>query len=272
MNILQGRRAGNFGEATPLAFHDAGKDDMSPDIASLFASALDLDKLHAEGDRSINASVHGRYGHKAGWYGRQWFIPLPQASYEALPIPRMSFTIQAYLVAVISIETPGPRSATLVGPLGRREKLVLPISFLQAVLDDDLGQFEVVAKNGTHTGWTVPGFKEALRLPNDFTAQLARMLRLKSVAAWLLEFGSEGKAIAPLVAGSLLGLQFHGVIAPLPIGKQPYSREIVVNDLTRMFGSARAAEMFERGAPYLKSSMTNDEAVSLIIKEAGRWY
>jgi hypothetical protein len=85
-------------------------------------------------------------------------------------------------------------------------------------------------------------------------------------------FGSEGEAVAPLVVGSLLGLQFHGTTAPLPIGEQPFQREVVIDTLTRMFGSARAAEMFEKSAPYLKSSMTNEEAVSFILKETGRGY
>jgi hypothetical protein len=272
MKILQGRRIGDFAEAAILALHDAGKDDMSLDIAHLFTSALDLDKLRAEAERSINASVRGRYGRRAGWSGRQWFVPLPQPSYESSPIPRMSFVILAYLVAAISIDTQdwSSRSAILVGPLNRHENLLLPIAFLQTILDDDLSQFEVASKDGAHTGWTVPGFKEPVQLANDFVTQLSRMLGLKSVAAWLLDFGATGKTIAPQVVGSLLGLQFHDVITPLPVGKQPYRREVVIADLTQMFGSARAAEMFERAAPHLKASMTNNEAVTMIIKEDGR--
>jgi hypothetical protein len=92
---------------------------------------------------------------------------------------------------------------------------------------------------------------------------------VRCVAAWLMDFGSEGKTIAPQVVGSLLGLQFHDVITPLPVGKQPYRREMVIAELTRMFGSAFAAEMFAGMAPHLKASMTNDEAISLIIKESG---
>jgi hypothetical protein len=271
MKILKGRRIGDFAEAAILALHDAGKDDMSLDIAGLFTSALDLDRLRAEAERNINASVHSRYGQRAGWSGRQWFVPLPQPSYESSPIPRMSFVIPAYLVAAISINTQdwSSRSAILVGPLNRREKLLFPIAFLQAILDDDMSQFEVASKDGAHTGWTVPGFKEPVQLANDFVAQLSRMLRLKTVAAWLLDFGAAGKTIAPQVVGSLLGLQFHDVITPLPIERQPYRREVVIADLTQMFGSARAAEMFERAAPHLKAGMTNNEAVTMIIKEDG---
>jgi hypothetical protein len=272
LKMLPGKRAADFDEAAIIALHDAGKDEMTLDIARLFTPALDLDRLRAEGEKSINAGVHTKYGHRARWSGRQWFVPVPQPSYDSSPVPHMSFAIQAYLVAAIRVDTPdwSSRSATIVGLLNKREKLVLPISLLQAILDDDLGQFEVASKDGAHTGWTIPGFKEALRLPNDFIAQLSRMLRLKSVAAWLLDFGAAGKAIAPQVVGALIGLQFHDVITPLPVGKQPYRREVVIADLTQMFGSARAAEMFERAAPHLKASMTNNEAVAMIIKEDGR--
>lgn len=271
MKMLSGKRVVDFDEAAILALADAGKDDMTLGIARLFSPALDLDRLRTEGEKSINASVHGKYGPRAAWSGRQWFVPLPQPSYNSSPIPLMSFAIPAYLVAAISIQTPdwSSRSATIISLLNRREKLLLPLSFLQAILDDDLGQFEVASKDGAHTGWTIAGLKEPLRLPNEFVAQLSRMLKLKCVADWLLDFGSEGKTVVPQVAGSLLGLQFHDVITPLPVGKQPYRREAVIAELTQLFGSARAAEMFERGAPHLKASMTNDEAVTMIIKEDG---
>lgn len=270
MKILSGKRVVDFDEAAIVALHDAGKDDMTLDIAHLFTPALDFDKLRSEAEKSVNASVHGKYGQRATWSGHQWFVPVPQPGYDSSPIPLMSFAIPAYLVAAISIETSGflSRPATVMGPLNRREKLLLPISFLQAILDDNLAQFEVASRDGAHTGWTVPGLKEALRLPNEFVGQLSRMLR-RCVTSWLLDFGSEGKIVAPQVVGSLLGLQFHDVIMPVPIGKQPYRREVVIAELTRLFGSALAAEMFERTAPHLKASMSNDEVVSMIIKENG---
>jgi hypothetical protein len=109
-------------------------------------------------------------------------------------------------------------------------------------------------------------------LPDGFLTELSAVLRLKSVAAWLLDFGFQGKAIAPLIVGSLLGLQFHDVITPLPVGEQPLKRETVLDRLTRMYGSARAGEMFEQAAPYLKSSVSNDEAIRVIHEIVGRRY
>jgi len=273
MKILVGRRADNLAEATLLALREAGKGDLSPDIANVFASVIDADKLRIEAERSINTAVHGRYGRGARWYGRRWYIPLPQPRYDAQPVPRVTFTVQGYLVATTTARTKDDSyHATPVGPTAKPEKLTLPISFLQAILDDELEQFEIVGRDGKYTSWNVPGLKEALRLPNDFVAGLSAMLRLKSVASWLLEFGPEGEAVAPLVVGSLLGLQFGATAAPPPTWEQPFQREIAIDTLTRMFGSARAAEMFQKWAPYLKSSMTNEEAVSFILKQEGRRY
>ena len=76
MKMLQGRRIGDFAEAAILAFHDTGKDDMSLDIANLFTSALDRDRLRAEAERGINVSVHGKYGQRAAWSGRQRFVKI----------------------------------------------------------------------------------------------------------------------------------------------------------------------------------------------------
>jgi hypothetical protein len=273
MKILPDRRADSFEKATILAFQEAGKGDLSPDVATVFASAIDSEKISVEAERTINTTVHGRYGRSARWHGQPWLIPLPQPRYDVQPIPRITFSVQGYLVAPIMVKTTGDSyRATVVGPVGKPERLILPIPFLQAILDDDLGQFELVGRDGRYTSWNVPGLTEALRLPDDFVTCLSAVLRLKSAVSWLLGFGSAGKAIAPLTAGSLLGLQFHGLTRPLSVGEQSFQREVVIDTLTRMFGSARAAEMFEKSAPYLKSSMSNEEAVSLIIKEAGRMY
>lgn len=268
MNILKGNQADTFEEAAVLAFCDAGKGELSPQIATIFVSAIDAAKFNAEAERSINAAVHSRYGRSATWYGKKWLIPLPQPRYDARPIPQLTFMVQGYTVAAGTMETRDTAyRVTLVGPVDKSARLILPISFLQAILDDDLEQFELMGRDGAHTSWNVPGLRQALRLPNDFIARLGAALRLKSVVSWLLDFGPEGKAVAPLVAGSLLGLQFHGITRPLPIREQQFQREVVIAELTRMYGSARAAEMFEKCAPYLKSSMSNHEAVSLILKE-----
>jgi len=139
MKILAGRRADNLDEATLLAIQEAGKGDLSPEVAPVFASVIDADRLRAEAERGINTAVHGRYGRGARWRGRQWFIPLPQPRYDAQPIPQVTFAVQGYLIATITVETTDDSyRATLVGPAGKPERLTLPVSFLQAILDDEL--------------------------------------------------------------------------------------------------------------------------------------
>jgi len=272
MKMLPYRKAGNFREATILAFEESGRDDISPDIANLFASMMDSDKLRAEADKSVNGTIHGIYGRSVGWYGKWWLVPLPQLAYDALPTPRITFSIQAYLAGTITVKTTdGSNRSTLVSPTGKPEKLVLPMSFLQALLDDDLERFEIIGKDGRYTVWNIPGLKEPLRLPDDFISRLSAMLRLKSVASWLLDFGSEGKAIAPLVIGSLLGLQFQSTARDIPLAQQPCTHERLVTALEAMVYTAAEAELLiGRASPELRADHTVEEALRIVLQYAGK--
>ena len=58
------------------------------------------------------------------------------------------------------------------------EGMTFPIVLLQAVLDDDLSRFAVLARSATHTTWEIPGFKP-VRLPDDFIARLSDVLKRK---------------------------------------------------------------------------------------------
>lgn len=271
MKILQGTRAGSFREATLLAFQESGLGDMSPEVADLFAWSSHADKLGDEAEKSIGSAIRGRYGRNATWDDERWFIPVPHLRYDARDLPQLIIQIGTYLVAAAEVETARDYySITLVGPVSKPETLSLPLSFLQAMLDDDLGRFQVIGKDGTNTTWDVASLNEAVRLPNDFLARLCNVLSRQSVAAWLQEFGSQGQSIAPLVVGTLLGLQFHGAAEALPMGAQLWRREIVMDTLTQMFGKARAKEMFQRVALHLKLNMTNEEAIRCILQEAGK--
>jgi len=220
----------------------------------------------------MGAIIRGRYGRSAVWDDDRWFIPVPHLRYDARGLPQLTIQITIHLVAATEVETAGGDyfSITLVGAVGKPETLVLPLSLLEAMLDDDQDRFQIVGRDSTHTAWDVPGFKEAIYLPNDFLARLSSTLARKSVAVWLHEFGSQGESVAPLVVGTLLGLQFHGVAAALPTGQQLWKREVVVDSLTHMYGTARAKKMFQRAVPYLKAHMTNEEVVRFILQEAAK--
>lgn len=268
MHIYKGRQADDPEGAALMAVRDAGERGLSSHVTTIFTSIIDTDKVRAQAERSIGTTVHGRYGRGARWYGELWIVPLPQPRYDAQPVPAVIFMVQAYLVAPIKVDTRDyAYRVTVAGSIDRPMRVILPISFLQAILDDDLGQFEIVGKDAISASWSIPGLREPIWLPNDFLAGVTAAIRTKSVASWLLDFGDPGKAVFPQVAGSLLGLQSYGKTGALPVGKQPFRHDVVIGELTRMYGSAIAAEMYQRQAPHLKSTMTNDEVISFIFKE-----
>jgi hypothetical protein len=271
MNIYKGRKADTLEEATLLAVYTSELSDLQSDVVATFASTIDADGLRALAEKSIGAAVRGRYGRGANhYYDKQWFIPLPQPRYDAQPVPQITFAVQACMVVQVGVDTRDYRyRITLVDPIGKLVKVVLPISFLQAILDGVQDQFEIAGRDGRSVGWRVPGLKEPVWLPDDFLAALSATLKLTSVASWLLDFGSSGKAVFPQVVGSLLGLQSYGKTKAVPVGEQPFRRETIIEALTQMYGSAVAAEMFQRQALRLQSTMTNDEATIFILKEEG---
>ena len=272
MDIYKGRQADDMQGAVVLAIHAAGESQLSPDVVTVFTSVLDTVKLRVQAERAIGTAVHGKYGRGAKWNGEPWFVPLPQPGYNAQPIPQVIFTVQSYLVAPVKVATRDhDYSVTLVGPVDKPVKVILPIPFIQAILDNKTGQFEIAGKDARSASWSIPGLREPVWLPNDLVAELSAMFKLKSVTSWLLDFGSSGEAVFPQVAGSLLGLQSRGKTEALPVGKQPFQREVVIARLTQLYGSAIAAEMYQRQAPHLKPTMTNDAAFSFILNEEGRF-
>ena len=209
MRFVSGYITG-ISEAIGLVLREAGRSDMSQEAVELFLSSVDSSRLQIEGEKMVDTEVRRRYGRNARWQGKLWFVPLPQLRYEALPVPLLMFNIQPYLAAGLTIfNVNRSPSVNLVGPIGKPEKLILPMEFLQAILDNRLDSFEIVAKDGTHTSWNVPFFREPLRLPDEFVADLSWELERKSVASWLLGFGGNGRSLMPQVVGSLLGLQFR---------------------------------------------------------------
>jgi hypothetical protein len=270
MRIISGRRVNDLESATILALQEAGEPDISVDINRLFGSVPDAVKLRAEGEKSLGRDIHERYGNRARYYGQKWIIPVPQLRYDSQLLPRIIFTIQGYLVAAVTASTPDSSySITAVGPVGKPERLSLPLTFLWAILERDLARFQVVGRDSIRTGWDVPSLKEALWLPNDFVTELSSVPRVKPVADWLEGFGTEGRNIAPWVVGGLLGLCYKDKSRAVPLENQLWQKEIVLATLTQMFGSERAKEMLTQKALYLKASMTNEDAVRFILAEGG---
>jgi hypothetical protein len=219
----------------------------------------------------VDTEVRRRYGRNARWQGELYFVPLPRLRYEALPVPLLVFNLQPYLVAGLTIlNTDRSPYINLAGPIGKPEKLILPLEFLQAMLDETMDSFQIVAKDGTYTSWKVPFLQEPLRLPDGFLHDLSWELKMKSVASWLLGYGDNGMGVMPQVVGTLLGLQFREVTEASVPDKQLWSQDDVLETLVRMFGAQKARALLNQALPHLKADMTNEEAIRMILQMAGK--
>jgi len=267
IKILRGKQVRNFQEAVTLAFHEAGVNDMSTSVTDLFNSVLDTNVLRSEAEKKIATTIRDKYKKKPEWRSNWWCIPVPTLRYETRDIPHLAIEVKKYLVAAVDVETTdNSYSATLVGSTGKPEALVIPMVFLQGILDDDLGRFGVLARSGSYTTWEIPGIKPA-QLPNDLVSKLSKILRLKSVAMWLGDFGSQGRSVAPLIVGSLLGLQFQDTAKPIPVGEQIWTYEQLISALEGMaYLPTEAKEMVNRAAPGLRTEHTLEEAIRLVLQ------
>ena len=198
-------------------------------------------------------------------------VPAPELRFDASPLPQLGIKLQVFMVWPGEVETRVTvHSVTVVGPVGKPEVLVIPVLFLRAIMNDDLGRFSIVGRSASHTTWGIPGSKP-VRLPDDLTYQLSKILERKSVAMWLDMFGSQGRSVAPLVIGSLLGLECIDVTLTLPAGKQAWDQDTVISALESMaYRPAEAEVMFLRVAPRLRADQTLEDVIRIILRESGK--
>ena len=143
-----------------LVLKEAGQQDISLEAVRLFLKSFDESGLRMEDEKVIKSEEHQHYSRNARWrYSGEgpWLVPLPHLKYDALPTPMLSFNLQPYLVAGMTV-LDGKYSYhdTLVGAIGKPCKLALPMVFLQAILNESLGNFTLISKDGTSTTWNVP--------------------------------------------------------------------------------------------------------------------
>ena len=240
---------------------------MSTDITDMFVPLANDNKTSSEADKTIGTAIRNRYGNKTTWRAERWFVPIPKLLYEGKDIPQLTIEITVYLVAAAAIRTQqDSRLVTLVGAVGKPETLSIPMVFLHAFLESDLDRFTIIARDSVYTTWEVPGTKP-VRIPNDFVSELATMLRYQSVVAWLGEFGAQGRCVAPLVAGSLLGLAFQDSSQPIPVSRQGFTTEDLVGALESMaFRHNEAMDMVNRAMPRLRADMALEEAIRITLQ------
>ena len=267
MKILPGRQADSWKEATMLALQEAGAEGMSADIVDMFASFANDHKTSSEADKTIGTAIRNRYGNKANWRAERWFVPVPKLHYDGKDAPQLVIEVGVYLVAAAAVRRQqDSRLITLVGTVGKPETLSIPMVFLHAFLEKDLGRFAIVARDSVYTTWEVPGTKP-VRLPSDFVSELSEMLKYQSVVAWLGEFGAQGRCVAPLVAGTLLGLAFQDASQPVPVSRQGFTTDDLVSALKSMaFRHGESEEMVNRAMPRLRADMTLEEAIRITLQ------
>ena len=266
MKILSGQQADNQNEAIRLALQTAGLEGMDTYTIDMFETLLDNDRINAEADKIIGSTIRNRYGNKATWRTERWFVPVPKLHYDSKDITQLVIEVDIYLIATAVVRTQDPRLITLTGAIGKPETLTLPMVFLHALLEEDLGRFAMVARDARHTTWEIPGAKP-VRLPNDLINELSQRLKLQSVVSLLWEFGSQGRYVAPLVAGSLLGLAFRDSGQPLPADKEIVTTDSLVSALESMaYHPAEAKEMVKTAAPSLRADMTLEEAIRITLQ------
>jgi len=266
MKILSGQQAENQNEAVKLALQISGEEGMDTYIIDMFEALSDNDKINAEADKIIGSTIRNRYGSKASWRTERWFVPVPKLHYEGKDIPQLIIEVDIYLIAAAVVRTQDSRLITLAGAVGKPETLTIPMVFLHALLEKDLGRFAMVARDANYTTWDIPGMKP-VRLSNDFVNELTEMLKYQSVVSWLDEFGSQGRYVAPLVAGSLFGLAFRDSTQSLPANKEIMTTDDLISALESMaYQPAEAKEMVRSAAPRLRADTTLEEAIRITLQ------
>jgi len=267
MKIVPGKRIKDYPSALRLALSEAGAENMQSSVLDLFTPLIEASKLTSEAQKSLNAAIRSRYKGNPVWSGSRWYIPVPKPGFDFRGTPRLILEIQAYLVAAGEVDTATHYyTLSLVGPVGKSETISLPIIFLQALLDQDLGRFNILARSQGLTTWDIPGFKP-VEIRDDWLQRLVKVLQKKSVADWLLDFGTAGRSVMPLVAGTLFGITFRETTPVPPLGQQPWTYDSLIQALQAMaYNFSEAKQMVDRALPTLRPEMTLEEALRYVLQ------
>lgn len=267
MKTLTGKQAGNFEEAARVCFREAGAADMAVAIAHLFKPVVQRDTVESEAEKAVASTIKAGYGKNATWSGKRWYVPVPALGYDTRQIPSILFEVRTDLVAVERVRTrDDSQQVTLVGAVGKPHKLVLPVIFLRAILDDDLERFAILARGGNWTTWDIPGTKP-VQFPDELIARLSNTLRRKSVGTWLQAFGPQGRSVAPLVVGALLGLQYIDKKEAASATEQSWTYDGLVTALEGMAYSAEEArDLIRRASPQLRADHTVEQAMRIVME------
>ena len=271
MEIIEGKWEMSLEDSFELALEASGVDNMSPEITNLFASSFGTNESWDQAHRKLKSTLHDNYGRGCTYRGNLRLVPVPELHFETSPVPQLGIKAKGYMVWSGEVETKsGYQSAVVFGEVLKLNSLIIPMVFLHALLNDNLGRFRILGRGGGFTTWGIPGSKP-VRLCENFIYELSKILERKSVAAWLDMFGSEGRSVAPLVIGSLMGLEPVGYTEAPPPGEKVWDEESVIGALEAMaYKKTEARSMFLRASPRLRGEETLEEVIRIILRESAK--
>lgn len=271
MEIIEGKWEMSLEDSFELALEAAGVDDMSPEVIDLFASSFGTSEPYDQAHRKLKSTLHDNYGRGCTYTGDLRLVPVPELHFYTSPVPQLGIKAKGYMVWSGDVETKsGHRPLTVFGEALKLESYTVPMVFLHGLLNDDLGRFRILGRDSSFTTWGIPGAKP-VRLCENFIYELSGILKRKSVAAMLAMFGSEGKSVAPLIIGSLMGLQGVGHTEAASPGEQMWDEESVIGALEAMaYKKAEARSMFLRASPRLRGEETLEEVIRIILRESAK--
>ena len=153
----------SFEEATPVAFREAEVKGMKSEMARLFATMVDRRDSQDEAERLVASAIRSHYGKETKWeIDDCWRVAVPLLRYEARGLPSLIIETRVYVVASAEV-TPrwSQRSwhIAVAEPLGKPQTTVLPLCFLQPLLDGNEDRYRIVGKDGQWTSREVVGLK-----------------------------------------------------------------------------------------------------------------
>lgn len=267
MKILDGCQASNLDGAAALVLRAEGSKDMDVDIIDMFVSLVEEDKIGIEADKALGAAVRSRFGSRATGRDDRWFVPVPELRYEVKDGPELAIGLRVFVVSVARVgSSQGTRLVTIIGAVGKPITLVLPMVFLWSLIEDNLGCLTVIGRDAVYTTWEVHGLKP-VRLPNTFVTFLTNRLEWESVVGWLGRFGEQGRRLAPLVAGTLLGLAFPDPDKRAPTGQGKWETTDLLGALESLaYPKTEAKAMVSRVSHRLSEANTLEDAIRLVLR------
>jgi len=273
MKFLFGKETTKFSEAATVALQEARTHGMSYYISTLFKPVLDTESSETDGWTAIIRAIQRQYGKNCRWWKEGlWYVAIPNLGCKREPIPCLEMRVGKWMVACVTLDMGKQlRPLTVVHTSVKLEKIILPLRFLLAIVEDDLAQSRITGKEDLWTTWEITGVKKSqIRLHDTFVQKLSQILETKSVDRWLSDFGDQSHGVIPLVVSDLLSLlneKEGGYLVKKRAGLNPKELEAGLRTLGY---STAEAEIMIRQTPDLRVDDSTAEALTKILRHQSK--